>query len=119
MNFIVYNISFISIEIIWDLIFLYEKYKVISVYFVILICVDYFSDMEKYNVILSICGNVIKMIIFWINLCKYMVYRIIVVGVIDGGFGKVSDEIIVLIDEDGKNIIIKCIDGVMFYIKIL
>lgn len=84
-----------------------------------LIRVDHSSDTEKYNVILSTCGNATKMTIPWTNLRKYTAYRITVAGVTDGGFGKASDEITVLTDEDGKNITTKCIDGVMLYTKTL
>lgn len=69
-----------------------------------LIRADHSSDTEQNTTILGACGNATKMTIHWTSLHKYTAYRITVTGVTDRGFGKVSDVITVLTDEDGKNI---------------
>ena len=82
-----------------------------------LIRAEHPSDTEHYNVILGTCGNASKMTLHWTNLRKYTAYRITVAGVTDRGFGKASDEVTVLTDEEGKNIITKCVVGFILYVK--
>ena len=69
-----------------------------------LIRANHSSNTEQNSAMLGACGNATKMTIHWTKLHKYTLYRITVTGVTDRGFGKVSDEITVLTDEDGKNI---------------
>ena len=110
-NLTAHNTSSTSIQITWNLISPREKYVVTSAYYVTLIRADHSSDTVRLNVILGACGNATNMTLHWTNLRKYTAYRITVAGVTERGFGKASDEITVLTDEDGENITAKCIIG--------
>ena len=102
-NLTAHKTSSTSIHITWNLIPPHEKYIATKAYHVTMARAGHSSDTEPLEAILGACVNDTNMTLHWTNLRKYTAYRITVAGVTDRGFGKASEEITVLTDEDGKN----------------
>ncbi len=108
-NLTAYNTSSTSIQITWNLVPPDEAYEATYAYEVTIKRAENSNDTMEIKAILGACVHATNMTLNQTDLLIYTAYNITVTGVTVKGFGKTSDEITVLTDEDSKYITIKCL----------
>ena len=108
-NLAAYNTSSTSIHITWDVVPPGEAYEPAYAYEVTIARAEQANGTKDVKAILGACENASNMTLHQTDLLKYTAYNITVTGVSVKGFGKTSDVITVLTDEDSKYITIKCL----------